>query len=53
MAALASEASRQRAPVRKAITESLRSTFEFFTNFMPGRSKHAKREEATRMSDPT
>src|SRR5882724_13067087 len=46
MAALASEASRQGAPVRKAVTESLRSTVEFLTNLIPGRSKHAKREEA-------
>ena len=46
MAALASEASRQGAPVRKAITESLRSTFEFLTKFVPGGSKHAKREKA-------
>ena len=46
MAALASEAPRQGAPVRKAITESIRSTFEFLTNFMPKRSKHAKREKA-------
>ena len=42
MAALASEASRQGAPVRKAITESLRSTFEFLTNLIPGRSKREK-----------
>ena len=46
MAALASEAPRQGAPVRKAITESIRSTFEFLTNFMPNRSKQAKREKA-------
>ena len=46
MAALASEAPRQGAPVRKAITESIRSTFEFLTNFMPSRSKQAKREKA-------
>ena len=32
--------------MRTAITESLRSTFEFLTNFVPGRSKHAKREKA-------
>src|ERR1700730_14316623 len=30
----------------KAITESLRSMFEFPTNLIPGRSKHAKREKA-------
>jgi TetR/AcrR family transcriptional regulator, transcriptional repressor for nem operon len=46
MAALASEASRQGAPVRKALTESLRSTVELLTNLIPGRSKHAKREKA-------
>ena len=48
MAALASEAPRQGAPVRKAITESIRSTFEFLTNFMPSRSKHGEAREGDR-----
>lgn len=46
MAALASEASRQGAPVREAITASLRATFDFLAGLVPGRSKQAKREKA-------
>ncbi|MDB5922884.1 MAG: TetR family transcriptional regulator [Betaproteobacteria bacterium] len=46
MAALASDASRQGPPVRRAVTESLRSAFDFLANLVPGKSKVAKRQRA-------
>jgi TetR/AcrR family transcriptional repressor of nem operon len=46
MAALASDASRQGPAVRRTITESLRSTFDFLASLIPGKAKAAKRQKA-------
>ena len=46
MAALASDAARQGPAVRRAVTESLRSTFDFLSRLVRGKSKSAKRQKA-------
>jgi TetR/AcrR family transcriptional repressor of nem operon len=46
MAALASDASRQGPAVRRAVTESLHSAFDFLAGLVPGKSKAAKRQKA-------
>ena len=46
IAALGSEAARQGAPVRHAVTEGMRPLIEVLAQVMPGRSKAAKRQKA-------
>jgi TetR/AcrR family transcriptional regulator, transcriptional repressor for nem operon len=46
MAALAADASRQGPPVRRAVTDGLRSAFDFMAKLVPGKSKAAKRQRA-------
>ena len=46
MAALASDAARQGPAVRRAVTESLRSAFDFLASVVRGKSKTAKRQKA-------
>jgi TetR/AcrR family transcriptional repressor of nem operon len=45
MAALGSDVSRQSAPVRRAVTESLHSVLGFLMRLVPGKSAPAKREK--------
>jgi TetR/AcrR family transcriptional repressor of nem operon len=46
LAALGTEASRQAAPVRRAVTDGVRSLVAALTRFGPGRSEAARRERA-------
>jgi TetR/AcrR family transcriptional repressor of nem operon len=46
LAALGPDAARQGAAVRSAVTQSVRSAFEFLSKIVPGKSKAAKRQKA-------
>jgi TetR/AcrR family transcriptional repressor of nem operon len=46
IAALGPDVARQGTAVRHAVTEGLRSKFEFLANLLPGKSKAAKRRKA-------